>query len=124
MDLKVRNYKKLKVVNYKIIFEYNIYTYIYMWYKRKRLSIAACIKSLCNRRSRRARVCVRTSASRTKGNCERNCCTRVSVIRPHRMIICSDWLTTLRCGITLGYKKDDGIGCKGRRSGRGRGCTR
>jgi hypothetical protein len=26
------------------------------------------------------------------------------------MIICSDWPTTLRCGIILGYKKNDGIG--------------
>jgi len=24
------------------------------------------------------------------------------------MMICSDWPTTLKCGITLGYKKDDG----------------
>jgi len=29
---------------------------------------------------------------------------------PDRMIICSDWPTTQRCGIT--YKKGDGKGCE------------
>jgi hypothetical protein len=37
------------------------------------------------------------------------------MIRPDRKIICCDWLTTLRCGNTLGYKKDDGIGCDERK---------
>jgi len=40
--------------------------------------------------------------------------TRIDVIRPDRIIICSDWSATLRCGITFGYKNGDGIGC-GRR---------
>jgi hypothetical protein len=31
----------------------------------------------------------------------------LTVIRPDRMIICSDWPTTLRYGITFGYKKGD-----------------
>jgi len=37
--------------------------------------------------------------------------SRDDVIRPDRMIICSDWLTILRCNTTFGYKKDDGRGC-------------
>jgi len=78
------------------------------------LSIAAYIKSFCNRRagahvrvSERVRLKQRTTAKETVD-------TRVNVIRPDRMIIHSDWPITLRCGITLVYKKDDGIG-RGRR---------
>jgi hypothetical protein len=50
----------------------------------------------------------RTTAKETVNTC-------VNVIRPDRMIICSDWPTTLRGGITFGYKKDDGIRCGRRR---------
>jgi hypothetical protein len=33
------------------------------------------------------------------------------VIRPDRMIICSDWPTTLRCNTAFRYKKGDGREC-------------
>jgi len=47
-----------------------------------------------------ARLEQRTSAKECVDTC-------VSVIRPDQMIISSDWLTNLRCGIILGHKKDD-----------------
>jgi hypothetical protein len=59
-----------------------------------------------------AHVRVWTRRARTKDNRERNRrYSRDDVIRPDRMIICSDWPTILRCSTTFGYKKDDGRGC-------------
>jgi len=45
----------------------------------------------------------RTTAKETVDTC--------GTIRPDRIIICSDWPTTLRCSTTFGYKKDSGREC-------------
>jgi len=62
------------------------------------------VSEVCNQRSR--------IASRTKDNRERNRWhSWDDVIRPDRMIIYSDWSTTLRYSNTFRYKKDDSRGC-------------